>query len=631
MLENISKRKNSWWSLFIKLVVVLALIALIALVLRLVENYIERPVKAYSYQYLARVINLKPERNIKLKAGEIVTIKIRYKNLGYKDWVNSGSRALYLKAKDSNFYNRTWLGKTTPIRLFYPKIRRGDAIWFIFKIKAPAINGLYKEKFFLKAGNYVVKNSTVQFNITVYGGKNPVKKVLSKPVQQNLFTIHLGEKNKLPLTIESKKLDNYQILLKNGKKLSKIKGKKIKVDFNFDLKRYFILDQNNRRLLMTDEALIFSPQNGDVRFEIGNNEKKYRFCGKLEFEFKNNTLHIINTSSAKCLPEQEQKIRFWQVISPKIEIKKNILFKKEPNIRVGLFYITKSSIYKYLPIKIKTLNNQPYNIKTKNGTLLTRATKGDLFEISYSFKYNRYFIRYKGKRLAMTDEPIRFIPDSKNAIFKIVSWKNGPFWGMNVNDNEFRGILEIQYNPSTSRLWIINELPIEKYLRGVSEVWDSWPYEFLKAQKVAARTYALFRLSNPKYTKTPNKKPIFTVRATQADQVYRGYLGELRNSCIVRAVKETRGLVITYQGKPIAAYYFAQSDGRTRDSYRVRMTSKPVPYLISRPDPPGEGHRLKGHGVGLPQQGGKVAAEQGANYFQILKYYYPGTEITKMY
>jgi len=382
---------------------------------------------------------------------------------------------------------------------------------------------------------------------------------------------------------------------------------------------------------MTDEKIIFIPKSEKNRFKISNSEKEYQFCGRLEFVFKDKTFQVVNFTFSNCLPKEEKKIKFWQVISPKVEIKEDYRFEKEPIIRVGLFYITKNTIYKYLPIEIKTLKNRPYNIKTKSGIILARATEGDLFQISYSFKYNRYFVRYKGKRLALTDEPVRFIPDSEDTVFKIVSWKNGPFWGMNVNDNEFRGILEIQYNPKTQRLWIINELPIEKYLWGVCEVWDYWPFEFLKAQKLAARTYALFRMFNPKYTNTPSGKPIFDLRATQADQVYRGYLAELRNFHIVKAAKETRGQVITYNNEPILAYYFAQSDGRTRDSYKVRMTSKPVPYLVSRPDPPGEGHRLKGHGVGLPQQGGKVAAEQGANYFQILKYYYPGVEITKMY
>jgi len=40
---------------------------------------------------------------------------------------------------------------------------------------------------------------------------------------------------------------------------------------------------------------------------------------------------------------------------------------------------------------------------------------------------------------------------------------------------------------------------------------------------------------------------------------------------------------------------------------------------------------MLGHGVGMPQIGGIVAANQGANYSQILKYYYTGIDLTKIY
>lgn len=327
---------------------------------------------------------------------------------------------------------------------------------------------------------------------------------------------------------------------------------------------------------------------------------------------------------------QKPTTYFWQTIPADYQVV-NDFRMAEPEIRVGLFYVTAENKTKYLPLTIKTLNNQPYEVRGNNDYLYIRAFNGDLLEINYDFNINRTFVNANGQRLLMTDEPLRFIPTNPETIFKIDSWQNGPFWGMNVDDDEYRGKLEIRYNPSTQRLWIINELPMEKYLPGVAEVWDSWPFEFLKAQKIAARTYALFRYLTPKYTNTPDEEPIFTVRATQADQVYRGYQSELRNPNIVRVAKETRGMVITHNNDPILAYYFAQSDGQTRDSYQVRMTAAPVDYLKAKSDPPGRGRTLKGHGVGMPQQGGKVAAEQGANFSQILRYYYQGVEIKKLY
>jgi len=79
------------------------------------------------------------------------------------------------------------------------------------------------------------------------------------------------------------------------------------------------------------------------------------------------------------------------------------------------------------------------------------------------------------------------------------------------------------------------------------------------------------------------------------------------------------------------AYYFAHSNGSTISSYDANMTAAPVAYLQSKLDPPSQGQSMLGHGVGLPQVGGMAAARQGANYSQILKYYYTNIDLTEMY
>jgi len=121
------------------------------------------------------------------------------------------------------------------------------------------------------------------------------------------------------------------------------------------------------------------------------------------------------------------------------------------------------------------------------------------------------------------------------------------------------------------------------------------------------------------------------IQNIQSDQVYRGIGGKERNPNFNKAREETRGIIATYGKDPILAYYFAQSDGRTRNSEEVNMTKDPVPYLKGKIDPPGEGKVMKGHGVGLPQYSGMTAANQGANFSQILKYYYTGIDLTKIY
>lgn len=374
------------------------------------------------------------------------------------------------------------------------------------------------------------------------------------------------------------------------------------------------------------------------KFQLFNNEEKIP-GGEIEIAIYvyGGKDPVINNSSisGKSLVEPiSQTDRFWEIFPSEYEIKEEIK-GPEPKIRIGLFYENSEKPYVYLPIKIKSRDQQPYQVKLLNENLiLLTQTKGEETEIDFDFTNKRYFINVNGQRIASTDSPIRFLSadPAKEIIFKITSWNRGPFWGQSCNDNEYRGELEIKYNPKTDRLWLINELPIEEYLKGVAEVHDSYPIETLKAQKIAARTYAYFRILYPKYTNVSEEDlPLFDLRATQADQVYRGYLWEERSPNIRKAAEETRGMVMFYGNDPILAYYFARSDGRTRSSCEVGMTKECLPYLISVPDPPGVGLTKSGHGVGMSQQGAKVAGENGALFHQILRYYYRGIEIKKIW
>ena len=343
---------------------------------------------------------------------------------------------------------------------------------------------------------------------------------------------------------------------------------------------------------------------------------------------------IINEQPAPA-PSPVVSERYWEIIPADYTIAEEIKIT-EPNIRVGLFYENSQKPYVYLPIKIRTADHQPYQVKLLNENLvLLTQTHGEETEINFDFQTKKYFINVDGQRVAQTDSPIRFgplLPETK-LIFKITSWLRGPtFWGAPCNDNEYRGELEIKYNPKSDRLWMINELPIEDYMKGVAEVQDYYPEQALKAQKIAARTYAYTRILIPKYTNVNDEDlPLFDLRATQADQVYRGYLWEVRSPNIKKAAEETRGMVAIYGDAPILAYYFARTDGRTRSSCEAKMTKECMPYLVAVDDPPGIGKTLLGHGVGMPQQSARVAADGGATFQQILRYYYRNIDIKKIW
>jgi peptidoglycan hydrolase-like amidase len=144
--------------------------------------------------------------------------------------------------------------------------------------------------------------------------------------------------------------------------------------------------------------------------------------------------------------------------------------------------------------------------------------------------------------------------------------------GLAADALAYRGILEVRAG-ETGGLTVVNVLEVEDYLRGVvpnelSPV--AFPeIEALKAQAVAARSYVL------------NHKGEFAAKgydicATPACQVYRGRSTE--HELTDRAVAETRGMVASWHGHPINAYYTSTCGGHTEDGENI-FDGESVSYL----------------------------------------------------
>jgi stage II sporulation protein D len=125
-------------------------------------------------------------------------------------------------------------------------------------------------------------------------------------------------------------------------------------------------------------------------------------------------------------------------------------------------------------------------------------------------------------------------------------------------------------------LCLINVAPIEQYLWGVvpCEMPDEWSYEAIRAQAVAARTYSMRALEQ--YPERP-----FDVYASVVDQVYHGASGEA--SATTQACIDTVGLVCTFNGAPIVAYYHAASGGWTASGGEMFGADRDYPYLCPVP------------------------------------------------
>jgi stage II sporulation protein D len=138
-----------------------------------------------------------------------------------------------------------------------------------------------------------------------------------------------------------------------------------------------------------------------------------------------------------------------------------------------------------------------------------------------------------------------------------------------VNGRAYRGRVEVFVN-NLGTLTVVNVVKLEDYVRGVVPNELGFPaLEAQKAQAIAARSYALSKVGQ-------FASQGFDVLPTTRSQVYKGYSSE--NPMADRAVFETKGIVATYNGKPIRAMYTSTCGGRTEDVKNI-YPDYDAPYL----------------------------------------------------
>jgi len=145
---------------------------------------------------------------------------------------------------------------------------------------------------------------------------------------------------------------------------------------------------------------------------------------------------------------------------------------------------------------------------------------------------------------------------------------------LTLGGRPYRGDLVVRSNGAT--LSVINALELDEYVRGVvpSESPSRWPMAELKAQAVAARSYALAELK-PSAT--------YDLVPTTEDQVYGGVSAERPRSN--EAVEKTEGEILMFDGRVARTYYSSSSGGQTESAQDAWPGSAPIPYLRSVADP----------------------------------------------
>ena len=219
-----------------------------------------------------------------------------------------------------------------------------------------------------------------------------------------------------------------------------------------------------------------------------------------------------------------------------------------------------------------------------------------------------------------------------HTVVRVDSWDRVPDWDKSgkYNDNIFRDTIRVINQDG--KLTLINDLPIEWYLKGMWEVSNGDLTEKIKTIVVSARSYARW------YMDPKNRKFNTNLYDGSDDpdvfQKYLGYSYELRSPAVAKIVDATRGQVITYSGKLIKPWYHSSSDGRTLSALEYCQKNgssncADTPYLQSVADPGSDWKTRAGHGVGISGIGATYWAQTGWDYKKIIQYYLKWVEIQR--
>ncbi len=248
-------------------------------------------------------------------------------------------------------------------------------------------------------------------------------------------------------------------------------------------------------------------------------------------------------------PDREIPEPSWRDVRP-IEVREST-----PDIDVGL---------------INNVNNLRFQVdsafKIVDGEGNVILDGGDSYrEWSIEQRTNRISIKRRGflVREFQFDGDLIIKPENENGSILLyeVQYGSGYFWA-NQEDRQYRGEIKIS-KTSPHNFNVINRVNLEEYLISVvpAEMPASWPQEALRAQAVAARSYAMFQIGRK------HAADGYDLCATVHCAVYRGINSE--NDRTTQAVLATTGEVGKHNGQVIDAVFSANSGGHTEASEHV--------------------------------------------------------------
>lgn len=560
-----------------------------------------------------------------MSPGEIKTITINFLNIGIENWSNTGSNFVSVYAYDpkyriSSFADSSWYKTDQPALISESVVSPKSTGTISFKIKAPLAIGTYKETFALAAED----------KAWIPGGQFTLNIVVANP---NIPTTVSSPVSTTTPTTSTPSTDGYSatILVKSAKKTIQAKGGE-EISFTAGIKNSGSKTWNIRAIklpdVMTASSVSYKDSSWvDTKTAVVKTGSPVApgAMDLITFKFKapskkgSYTVKFALAADDVVVPGSEIEIPIEVTSNSPDALNSEVVedvssYIEEPTIRVGVLIVDEET-----QDEVQITCASDFAVENGDGKKLLELSSGEV--VTAYYVKNKYWYEFGGDKVSTADY-LRFVPEEENTVCTVTNFDRRVTRNAAYANNQFRNILELRYNSSKDRVWLINELLIEYYLRGLGETSNDSNLEFQKALLTAARTYATYHWERA----TKHAKEFFHVDA-YADQVYYGYGHESRTPRITQAVTETRGQTVTYEGSTAITPYFSRSDGRTRDWSEVWGGS--VAWCVSVETPHDVGKILWGHGVGMSASEALQMGKEGTDWQDILKYFYTGINITK--
>jgi len=299
--------------------------------------------------------------------------------------------------------------------------------------------------------------------------------------------------------------------------------------------------------------------------------------------------------------------------------------------------------------------NKPFWVKDGQSNNIIQLKPREIVKVGY--KRGIYLISIPTRsKIIQTKRWVQILPSS-GGIVKL------PYYDKAYSYNKYRGGMWIKYSSKSKRLWAINKVKLEDYLKGMGEVGPTTHLTAQKVMAIVARSYAGRHIQNGgRYS-----GETFFLKDSRynngSDQVYRGYKNEFIKQ--KTAVNQTRKIFVTtgtgkitltpYSHGGYVKYYNLWKSNpdretrshcinnkgqwltnqkvclRTMRPNEIWWSGSSIPYCKAVSDPHADRQRECGpggnHCVGLSAHGAIGYANNGVGYVRILKHYYPGAKV----